>query len=233
MIDSADLGSAALQARLTSGTPRGPRPHGLLQIPEASGSGLLYRPRRTDPAPSPVAILFHGSRAGAEQAIEIGRAHADRLGFLLLAPQCLQDSWDIIVEGRYGADVEALDRTLTWLGEEHGLDAKRVVIGGFSDGASYGLSLGITNGHLFSHIVAFSPGFLCPTARRGSPDILIAHGSDDPILPAVSCSQRIVSALRAEGRNPQYHEFTGDHSVPEGVAAWAFDIAFASPSRPN
>ncbi len=31
---------------------------------------------------------------------------------------------------------------------------------GFSDGASYALSLGVPNGDLFTHIVAFSPGFM-------------------------------------------------------------------------
>jgi phospholipase/carboxylesterase len=29
--------------------------------------------------------------------------------------------------------------------------------------ASYALSLGIANGNLFSHVLAFSPGFLAPT----------------------------------------------------------------------
>lgn len=38
---------------------------------------------------------------------------------------------------------------------------------GFSDGASYALSLGLPNGNLFSHIVAFSPGFMrAPTLVR-------------------------------------------------------------------
>jgi phospholipase/carboxylesterase len=35
-----------------------------------------------------------------------------------------------------------------------------VALGGFSDGASYALSLDLTNGDLFASLIAFSPGFI-------------------------------------------------------------------------
>ena len=38
---------------------------------------------------------------------------------------------------------------------------------GFSDGASYALSLGAANGDLFTHIAAFSPGFMRPPVSVG------------------------------------------------------------------
>ena len=45
--------------------------------------------------------------------------------------------------------------------------------------ASYALSLGIANGNLFSHVLAFSPGFLAPAGQTGSPRICVSHGTQD------------------------------------------------------
>lgn len=48
----------------------------------------------------------------------------------------------------------------------YAVDTTRLGVGGFSDGASYALSLGLTNGDLFTHVIAFSPGALYPKESR-------------------------------------------------------------------
>jgi phospholipase/carboxylesterase len=63
---------------------------------------------------------------------------------------------------------------------------------GFSDGASYALSLGLTNGDLFRHVIAFSPGFMAPAARRGEPPVFVSHITRDGVLPIGVTSHRIV-----------------------------------------
>jgi phospholipase/carboxylesterase len=93
-----------------------------------------------------------------------------------------------------------------------------VAVGGYSDGASYALSLGIANGDLFSHVLAFSPGFLTPTGQRGSPRIFVVHGTRDRWLPIDSCSRRIVPRLERAGYEVLYREFEGGHVVPPGIA---------------
>jgi phospholipase/carboxylesterase len=45
--------------------------------------------------------------------------------------------------------------------------------------ASYALSLGIANGNLFSHVLAFSLGFLAPASQTGSPRIFVSNGTQD------------------------------------------------------
>jgi hypothetical protein len=57
------------------------------------------------------------------------------------------------------------------------VDPTRLAVGGFSDGTSYALSLGLTNGDLFSHVLAFSPGFAVPARRRGRPRLFLSHGA--------------------------------------------------------
>ena len=94
---------------------------------------------------------------------------------------------------------------------------RRAVVG-FSDGASYALSLGPTNGDLFTRVIAFSPGFASPGARRGMPPVFVSHGTRDGVLPIERCSRRIVPRLEREGYEVCYREFDGPHTVPRSIA---------------
>jgi predicted esterase len=132
---------------------------------------------------------------------------------------------------RGGADVDtaALDAALGGLFRLHSFDPARVGVAGFSDGASYALSLGLANGDLFSKVMAFSPGFQAADRRQGRPAFFITHGTADPVLPIDRTSRRIVPALRRGGYEVTYHEFDGGHSVPAAYAvesaAWAAGAA--------
>jgi predicted esterase len=98
------------------------------------------------------------------------------------------------------------------------VDPARVAIGGFSDGATYALSLGLVNGDLFPKVVAFSPGFVVEGPVHGKPEFFVSHGTSDPILPIDQCSRIIVPALRKRGYDVTFREFDGGHEVPESVA---------------
>ncbi len=97
------------------------------------------------------------------------------------------------------------------------VDAERVAVAGFSDGASYALGLGMANGDLFRRIIAFSPGFEPPSREEGRPDVFISHGIADDVLPIDRCSRRIVPALRRRGYDVRYQEFEGGHEIPAGI----------------
>ena len=79
------------------------------------------------------------------------------------------------------------------------------------------LSAGITNGDLFSHIIAFSPGFLAPAGQRGAPRIFISHGTRDEVLPIERCSRQIAPLLDQAGYDLRYLEFAGPHTVPQEI----------------
>jgi len=97
-------------------------------------------------------------------------------------------------------------------------DPNHIAIAGFSDGASYALSVGVTNGDLFSHILAFSPGFIAPADQVGQPRCFISHGKSDTVLPIERCSRRIVLGLQQSGYDVLYREFEGAHTVPVAIA---------------
>ncbi len=65
-----------------------------------------------------------------------------------------------LLRGGFGPDVRFIDKALSKVFGSYRIDPSHLAVAGFSDGASYALSLGLPNGDLFSHIIAFSPGFM-------------------------------------------------------------------------
>ena len=180
--------------------------------------GLVYVPPGYDAArPAPLALMLHGAGGDARGAVSPFLGLADEAGLVLLAPESRGRTWDVLVGG-YGPDVEFIDRALERTFERLAVDARTLGIAGFSDGASYALSLGLTNGDLFTHVIAFSPGFSAPAERRGEPPVFVSHGTGDEVLPIGRTSRRIVPRLERTGYEVLYREFDGPHAVPEPVA---------------
>jgi predicted esterase len=128
-----------------------------------------------------------------------------------------------VLFGEYGPDISSLDQALTQTFSRYAVDPTRLAIEGFSDGASYALSVGITNGDLFTHVIAFSPGFMAPASQVGSPRLFISHGTRDSVLPIDSCSRKIVPQVRRAGYDVLYREFDGPHTIPPAIADSALD----------
>lgn len=227
MAENARPTEAARQGRLLARPllphepPATPGPHALGLAGAADRDGLLYVPAGYDATcPAPFALLLHGASHDAETVLAPMLPWADAAGLLLLAPDARQSTWDVIMGG-YGPDVAFIDGALAYLFARYAVDQRRLAIGGFSDGASYALSLGLTNGDLFSHIIAFSPGFMAPGERRGQPRIFVSHGVHDQILPIDRCGRRVVWTLQHAGCDVVYHEFDGPHTVPPEIASGA------------
>jgi phospholipase/carboxylesterase len=172
----------------------------LLYVPEA------YSPRRK----SPLVLMLHGAGSCAERALRPFIPHAEKQNLILLAPPSRGSTWDVIMGG-FGPDVEFIDEALALVFERYNIDEERLAVEGFSDGATYALSLGLTNGDLFSHVIAFSPEFLAPGDIIRKPPIFVSHGTRDGVLPIEATSRRIVPRLESAGYEVEYVEFEGRH----------------------
>ena len=215
-----------IRARPAVGPISGPAPIGLRPLGLGAGrDGYLYvPPSYCSGHPAPLALLLHGAGEDARDGLALLRGQADGIGLILLALCSQGPTWDLIVGGgRCGPDIGAIDRALEQTFSLCAIDPARVAVGGYSDGASYALSLGITNGDLFTHVLAFSPGFLAPIGREGMPRIFVSHGTRDGWLPIDRCSRRIVPQLERAGYEVHYREFEGGHVVPPEIGREAAD----------
>ena len=176
--------------------------------------GAIYLPPGLS-GPAPLLVLLHGATGSATGITRRLNAFAngDAFKMVILAPDSRETTWDVTRKG-FGPDVAFVDRALAQAFERVALDPKRMAIGGFSDGASYALSLGLINGDLFTHIAAWSPGFFVADTQQGRPRIYISHGQNDEILPIDTTSRRLVPRLEKAGYNVRYREFPGPHTVP-------------------
>lgn len=219
--EGASLASTATEARLLArpGAPKEEVKPGLHELGLGGRrDGVFYVPKgyKADRL-APLAVMLHGAGGSARRALGPFQRLADKAGLILLATDSRGQTWDVL-EGGYGPDVAFLDRALELTFSRCAIDPKRIAAEGFSDGASYALSIGVTNGDLFSHVIAFSPGFMVPKDQRGKPEIYVSHGKRDEVLPINSCSRKIVPRLQSAGYEVLYREFDGPHTVPEDIA---------------
>lgn len=186
-------------------------------IPLLLGSGrdgeVYVPPGLPANTPVPLLLLLHGAGGSGNDILAPFQPYADQAGCVVLAPDSRGSTWDAI-NGFFGHDVEFINAALEAVFEQMPVDAARVGIAGFSDGATYSLALGRTNGDLFGRIVAFSPGFLAGAGQVEMPPIYITHGYGDTVLPYYLTSQVIVEELMAAGYAVTFRGFNGGHVIP-------------------
>jgi predicted esterase len=215
----------ASEAALLKARPRKPtqpvKP-GLQELGLAKGrDGIFAVPKNYNPnKPVPFMLMLHGALGRTDGLIRFCKEAAGA-GIAIVAPDSRGRTWDFAVDGT-GTDLPFIDRALDFMFQRVAVDPRHLAIAGFSDGASYGLSIGLPNGDLFSHIVAFSPGFMQPPSRQGKPEIWVSHGTRDEILPVESSRSRIVPQLKQWGYMVTYREFDGPHDVLPELSKEAF-----------
>jgi phospholipase/carboxylesterase len=184
--------------------------------------GALFIPSGATPgATLPLVVALHGAGGVTAQMLDLLQPEAERKQVALLVPKSRGATWDVIRDG-YGPDVAFVDQLLTAVFMEVAVAPDRIALAGFSDEASYALSLGLANGDLFSDVLAFSPGFMAPSGQEGRPRIFMSHGRADEVLPVDRCSRRIAPALEGAGYDLDYAEFDGGHAVPAVMIQRAF-----------
>jgi len=192
--------------------------------------GFVYVPRdyKAD-TPTPLLVMLHGA-GNTALSVQYALPLADEFTVLVLAPDSRDErTWDGVLRS-WGPDVEFLSQAFGQTASRYTIDRTRVGVGGFSDGASYALSFGISFGDQFSRIISMSPGVMQPMAARGKPRIFISHGTRDPIMPIDDTSRKFVPKLKSLGYDVTYREYEGRHAPSPPIVREAFDW-FTRPSQ--
>ena len=184
---------------------------------EHDRNAVLFLPQRAAQGPVPLVLMLHGATQNPQIMFDYLGTAPEEAGVAVLAPKSLDTTWDAM-GGGFGEDVDFLSTALDRVFASAAIDLARISIGGFSDGASYAVSLGIINGDLFRSVAAFSPGYVIDGMAHGKPRVFISHGKQDHILPIDTCGRRVAAGLIARGYDVTFREFEGDHEIPANVA---------------
>jgi predicted esterase len=214
-------GSAGLFGGLSQSNEVGPGEHplkldnvrdGTLYVPKAYRAGVAM----------PLVVMFHGA-GGSGSSTRYAFPLADEFGFIILAPDSRDErTWDLVL-GQWGPDQEFLQAAFEQTARRCAIDRARMSVAGHSDGASYSLSFGITNGDVFKRIIALSPGVMSPVKAPGKPGVFIAHGTADRTMPIDDTSRKFVPRLRGLGYDVTYREYDGGHAAPPAIVRDAFE----------
>jgi predicted esterase len=171
--------------------------------------------------PAPLILMLHGEGQTAFNAVSLFQPHADAAGLVLLAVDSAGTTWDAISQDVYGGDLDFMNAALTAVFKIVNVDPARIAVEGFSDGASYALAMGLTNGNFFSHVISFSAFLILRNAPDGRAKFFMAHGLDDTQAAITQIGDVLEATLVNEGYNVDYVRFSGGHEVPDGVVQQA------------
>lgn len=184
--------------------------------------GVVYIPAGYMPGvATPLLVWLHGAGGGGNVSPTLA-AMADEFGVIVLAPDSREWTWDAIL-GHWGPDVDFLQRAMKQTLDRYDIDRERIWLGGFSDGGSYSLSLGISYGDVFRKVFAGAPGVMQPIEANGKPSIFLAHGRQDPTMPIDVTSRRFLPKLKALEYDVTYREYEGRHTLPPEILREVFE----------
>ena len=241
-VQSATLAASAPAPFAPAAPAAGPRALVLL------GHSIAFFPASVPPSTRtapPVLLLLHGARGEPRDIIKRFAYEAEARGIVLLAPSSLGATWDVIrlaqrtrgressgkLDGPYvfrdSRDAGRVEAAIAELARHVPIDRRRMVLAGFSDGATFALALGLARGHEFGSVIAFSPGLAIPVARpaAGRP-VLVSHGRQDPVLPYAQTCELILPLLRTQKASVAFRPFEGRHQMPDEIITEFLDRAF-------
>jgi phospholipase/carboxylesterase len=187
-----------------------------LTLPNGQGARMRVTPGR---GPQALVVVLHGAGGTPASALDAFRGGWAEPGLVLIAPASKGQTWSIL-RSEQDLDLESVNLALAEAYERCDIDRRRLAVGGFSDGATYALTLGVSNGDLFPAIMALSPGGIVAGEQHGVPRVFVSHGTLDDVLPIGRAGDAVVRKLRAAGYPVTYRRFRGGHEAsPETSAA--------------
>lgn len=219
--------ASALLAASGTATARSP-----VIVQHIAPSAFAYVPA-TITGPAPLMVVLHGAGGEARSFLDQFKHDADQRGVVLLSIQSSERTWAQRKPNDDEADVANIKTAIAELTAKAPIDRGRTAVMGFSDGASYALSMGMAYPGLFRTIVAFSPGYaFAPSDIDTDQRILIAHSRRDPILPAANVRD-MIKGLESAGYAPEVHWFNGGHEIDPDLKKAAFDFALGTTRTPR
>ena len=195
----------------------------------AMNAYLAYVPASYDMnKPTPLVVALHGAGDTASNYFQaIWKGNADTRGFIVIVPEASQ-----AYSGGFtwlGGDDDTVAAALADVQTCYSIDAKRVILDGFSAGGTMAYFIGLSRAQLFSGVgigasTLGSGEYINGSSLLPAPwkvPVSHFHGDSDPNFPIAQALAGI-NKLKAAGHTTYWHPFTGGHttSAPDALARY-------------
>jgi len=208
-------------------------PTGFVHIERDAQQAYLLTPDEIDASKVyPLVTVLHGAGRQDETLAKAYRDEPEARQALFLIARSHGPTWDLI-SGGGRPDVDFLEYAYDLIYRRYPVDFFRQAVIGYSDGASYGLSLGLANPRIYRAIMAWAAGFIVVDpatldADDPKPDILLEYGTHDPLFPFDQVAIPNRDALRSAGYDVTFRADEGGRHFPSGdfqpeALDWFFD----------
>ena len=195
-----------------------PSPTGHVSIERGESRAVLLTPSEIDPAKRyPLITVLHGAGRQDEMLVKACRDEPEKRDALFLVPRSLLPTWDLIASPER-PDLDFLEYAYDLIYRRYPVDAGRQALLGYSDGASYALSVGLSNPHLFRAVMGWAAGFIALDRTFNldadrKPPVLLEYGTHDQLFPF----ERVAVPMRENLRKAGY---TVEFRVDQGGKHW-------------
>lgn len=201
-----------------------PSPVGQVQLERGEASAVLLTPQQIDPEKKyPLITVLHGAGRQDEMLVRgLERFdEAEERQALFLVPRSVAPTWDLIVGGAR-TDLDFLEYAYDLIYRRYPVDAFRQALVGYSDGASYALSVGLSNPGLFSAVMAWAAGFcvLDPEGKQSAepaPRLYLEYGTHDELFPFEQIALPMKENLEKAGYDLTFSVDEGGRHWPSGT----------------
>jgi poly(3-hydroxybutyrate) depolymerase len=210
-------------------------PTGFVTVERGASRGVLLTPEELSPDRRyPLVTVLHGAGRGDELLVRACRGEPERRQALFFVPRSLRPTWDLIA-GDERPDLDFLEWAYDLIYRRYPIDPGRQALLGYSDGASYALSVGLSNPRIFRAVMGWAAGFAAVDDANLGPDdpkpsVLLEYGTHDTLFPF----ERIALPMRAElerlGYRVEFRVDEGGRHWPSGsFQSEALDWFFSDP----
>lgn len=198
-----------------------PSPLGEVRLERGEGSAVLLTPSQIEPGKVyPLFTVLHGAGRQDEMLTKACRGESDRREAFFLIPRSVAPTWDLIAGGE-PTDLEFLAYAYDLIYRRYPIDPGRQVLIGYSDGASYALSLALSNPRLFEAALCWAAGFVVLDPTNLEPDdpkpsIYLEYGTHDELFPFERIALPMKENLIRAGYEVEFSVDEGGRHWPSG-----------------
>jgi phospholipase/carboxylesterase len=210
-------------------------PTGHVPVERGASRAVLLTPAEIDPKRLyPLVTVLHGAGRQDELLVRACRDEPEKRSALFLVPRSFHPTWDLLACDER-PDLDFLEWAYDLIYRRYPIDPGRQALLGYSDGASYALSVGLSNPHVFRAVMGWAAGFVALDTRHvepqdRKPEVLVEYGTHDELFPFEHVARPMRVNLEQLGYRVEFRVDEGGRHWPSGsFQSEALDWFFSEP----